>query len=276
MIPLPAIIVSKEDKAGMNIASFLTEGNGFRETDKEFKGNKILSNKGFDLVFIDDYQLYADYLSELETDFLIFASKHKSESRKPTLTVHSLGNWGKADFGGKDKTLVQAVPRAAANYLRELQAQKEKLNLDYEVALECTHHGPYLEKPAVFIELGSSEEQWKDKKAAKAIAETILSQTLKPNSDTVAIGLGGGHYCPEFTKLVLRKPYCFSHICPLYALPCLDKPLLKQALEKGPEKVDEIVLDYKGLGRAPQKQKILELAEATSLPLKRVRKILKE
>jgi len=261
----------------MNIASFLLAECGFKETGKSFKGNKILSNKDFDLVFIGDYQLYADYLSEMETDCLIFASKHKSESGKPTLTVHGLGNWGKAEYGGKAKTLCPTAPRIAANYLRELQNQKEKLNLDYEVALECTHHGPYLAaRPAVFIELGSSEKQWAEKSPAKAIAETILLATGRPNKDTVSIGLGGGHYCPEFTKLVLRKPRCFSHICPLYALPHLDEQLLKQAVEKGPEPVEEIVVDYKGLGSPIQKQKILELAEATPLPVKRVRKLLKE
>ena len=46
-------------------------------------------------------------------------------------------------------------------------------NTKYQVTLECTHHGPFLEKPCMFIEIGSSIQQWKDKNAAKIIANTI-------------------------------------------------------------------------------------------------------
>ena len=41
--------------------------------------------------------------------------------------------------------------------LKALLHYKEELNLDYEVSYECTHHGPSLNVPAMFVELGSSE-----------------------------------------------------------------------------------------------------------------------
>ena len=30
----------------------------------------------------------------------------------------------------------------------------------YKLTLECTHHGPLIEKPCVFIEIGSTETEW--------------------------------------------------------------------------------------------------------------------
>ncbi|MBU0662882.1 hypothetical protein KKH30_04290, partial [Candidatus Micrarchaeota archaeon] len=105
-----SIIVSGTDLAGLNIAQRLVEGYGFAAGEKEFLGKKIYKsaeNKNLQLVFIDEEQIFADSLNELETDFYIFASKHRSESGKPTLTAHGIGNWGGDNsFGGKQKTLV--------------------------------------------------------------------------------------------------------------------------------------------------------------------------
>ena len=48
---------------------------------------------------------------------------------------------------------------------------------DYKVTMEATHHGPLIEKPCIFIEIGSTEAEWTDRIAgfvvAKTIAETI-------------------------------------------------------------------------------------------------------
>jgi D-aminoacyl-tRNA deacylase len=99
----------------------------------------------------------------------------------------------------------------------------------------------------------------------------MQSTSTKGNYKT-AIALGGGHYCPEFTKLLLRTDYALSHICPKYALPNLNAELLKQAISKTSEKVSEIVVDYKGLGE--HKENVMQLAEATGLKVQRVRKLL--
>ena len=44
---------------------------------------------------------------------------------------------------------------------------KQNLTEEYSVTLEVTHHGPLIEIPCCFIELGSQEKQWNDKEAAK-------------------------------------------------------------------------------------------------------------
>jgi len=279
-----SIIVSGTDLAGLNIAQRLVEGHGFEESEREFLGRKIRTtpkNKNLQLVFIDGEQIFADSLNDLETDFYIFASKHRSESGRPTLTAHGIGNWGEDNsFGGKKKTLVPTSAIMPKNYLLGLQGQKEngknKAALaKYDVMLEVTHHGPFLGKPAVFIELGSSEEQWKDEIAAKAIADVIMNYTfIEPTEQQkIAIGIGGGHYAQEFSKLVLRTDYALSHIVPEYALKDFDAEMLRKAISCTTEKVQEIVVDWKGLGK--EKARVKGILEGQGLPVRRVRKLLK-
>ncbi|MFH1225128.1 MAG: D-aminoacyl-tRNA deacylase [Candidatus Diapherotrites archaeon] len=284
-----SIIVSRTDKAGMNIAQRLIEFHGFAETNEKFLGEAIYktqNNKNphardFQLVFIKREQIFADELNSLETDFFIFASKHRSESGRPTLTAHGIGNWGEdASFGGKQRTLVPTSANLLKNYLLGLQEQKETLKnknalAGYDVMLEVTHHGPFLEKPAVFIELGSSEGQWKDETAARAVADVVMYKTFaKPAEKQIpAIGLGGGHYAQEFSKLVLRKNYALSHIVPEYALPNFDAEMLRKAIACTLEPVQEIVVDWKGLGK--EKARIRALLEEQELPAVDARKLLR-
>jgi D-tyrosyl-tRNA(Tyr) deacylase len=55
----------------------------------------------------------------------------------------------------------------------------------------------------VFVEIGSTETEWKDRKAgfviAKSIAETIKNFKENPYNE-IAIGIGGPHYCPNLIK----------------------------------------------------------------------------
>ena len=247
-----AVVTSKDNTAGMNITSFLP-----KETP---------------LHLLEGHICFADAADSIDAEQLVFASTHKSEAGKPTLTTHCIGNWSKAELGGRDRTLVPTNSFLLKNYLLALQKKKEELQLPYEVSLEVSHHGPALSKPTVFIELGSSPEQWKDMKAAEAIAQVISSSTSTEGNYKSAIALGGGHYCPEFTKLVLRTEYALGHICPLYALPSFDAEMLQKAIAATFPKPEAIILDWKGL--KGEKQRIKELLEGQPLPVLRVRKLL--
>jgi D-aminoacyl-tRNA deacylase len=158
------------------------------------------------------------------------------------------------------------------NYLLALQGQKEKKNLGYEVCLEASHHGPFLQKPSVFIELGSSEKQWQDKAAARAIANVIINSTSLEGNFKSAIALGGTHYCQEFSKLVLRTDWAIGHICPEYALPSLDDQMLQMAIDCTIPRPEAIILDWKGLGK--EKARVMELLGKQNLPVLRARKLL--
>lgn len=240
----------------MNIASFLQ--------------NKLSNN--LCLHFIEGNQCFADSVGLLDADFFIFASRHGSESAKPTLSTHCIGNWGKAELGGRDKQLVPTNAFLLKNYLLALQKKKEETQLQYEVCLEVTHHGPFLSKPTVFIELGSSEKQWKDKQAAQAVAEVIINSTSLESNSKPAIGIGGGHYCPEFSKLVLRTEYALGHICPGYALQHFDLEMLQKAIDCTQPKPEAIIFDEKGLGK--EGQRIKQLLASQQLPVLRLRKLL--
>src|SRR3989344_5694439 len=131
-------------------------------------------------------------------------------------------------------------------------AEAYNLTKDYKVTLEATHHGPLIHKPCLFIEIGSTETEWKDRKAgfviAKAIAETIETFKVNPYNE-IAIALGGPHYCPNLNKIQLKSNVAISHIIPFYSLP-LSEEILKEAIEKTEEEVDFALLDWKGLGTA--------------------------
>ncbi len=251
-----AVVISKQNIAGMNISAFL-EG-------------RLPKNMG--LHFIEKHMCYADEVEEFKEDFIIFASSHKSDSGKPTLSTHCVGNWSKAELGGRDFTLVPTNSFLLKNYLLALQKKKDELGLEYEVSLEATHHGPFTTKPTVFIELGSSEKQWRDKQAAEAVADVIINSTSLEGNFQSAIALGGGHYCPEFTKLVLRTGYALGHVCPGYALAYLDEEMFDRALHATKPQPSAIILDWKGLGR--EKKRLKQLLEGQNLPIFRVRKLL--
>jgi D-aminoacyl-tRNA deacylase len=234
---MKAILISLKDTASVNIRDRLLDIEEWEENE-EFMGlssyikgdNIILQHPG--------EHIYAERIDENISDFLgerpeviIFASRHKSESGKKALTVHVVGNYGKAEYGGRDHTLSVPAPRFMTEALR-IMHRRNTLE-DFAVSYEVTHHGPYLETPSFFIEIGSSEEEWRNEEAGRLIAETIIELTKSPiNKDPVAIGIGGGHYAPRFTELALGYRINFGHMAPKYALEHLDDDILRQMVEK--------------------------------------------
>jgi D-aminoacyl-tRNA deacylase len=200
------ILTSKEDEASMNILDKLLKKKDW-ETLGNFEGNPCYVHGDLVIVTINTYHLYYDNIDlvvkkklALSPEVIIVASKHRSESGMSTLSVHPIGNYSKAEFGGKERQLVPSCPGMMTNALRILSRKAKDANLDYQVSFEVTHHGPYLGTPTFFIEIGSLEPQWRDEKAAEVIAETILETE---NADyPVALGIGGGHYAPRLTDVV--------------------------------------------------------------------------
>jgi D-aminoacyl-tRNA deacylase len=254
------IIISRINPASMNIGNALLKNYTFKETGKTFGMHPVYAFENFELLFIEDEIIYAKALEQYAGKFFIFASTHKSAKGVDSFTTHSVGNWGNADLGGKACTLGKSSARVQRNYFLGM---KKKALPDFEVTLEATHHGPTLNAPIVFIEIGSEEKEWKNEEAGQIIADIIIQETQKENTATVALGFGGTHYCMLFNKLVEQEQYAFSFIAPKHALPDVNADMLKQAIEKSVEPVQEIILDWKGLGT--EKQRILKLVEATGL-----------
>ena len=223
------IVISKQDIASMNIAKLLLSMERWKEKDG------IYLNDGKMLYFIEDVHIYHDNVDkEVESlgyspNTIIFASRHASIAKKRTLSIHAIGNFSKAEYGGKDTTLVPCNPLLMRDALELL---KEKGLEEYETCYEATHHGPYLEKPCFFIEVGSTEKEWKDERACRAIAETILE--MEERQHEIAIGIGGGHYAPRFTDMALEKDIAFGHIAAKYAVPYLNEEMLRKMIEATP------------------------------------------
>lgn len=225
------------------------------------------------LVTLNEESVYAqnlpDYFNNLE--LVVFISRHSSVSGTPTLSVHTPGNLGKAELGGLTRTVSVSPANAMRDTLKAMMQFKEEMRLSYEVSYECTHHGPSLNMPTMFAELGSSPKQWNDMKAAEAVAHATMKAISKlGESKAVAVvGIGGPHYGEKFTRIALESEIAFSHMVPKYAIPYVDVEILRQCIEKTQEKVGFVVLDWKGI-KGEHKSKLVEMLEEISIPFKKV------
>lgn len=254
------IVASKKDKAGINITTALSQFGNFNFYLVE---DDILHNENLDEEKISKY------------DFIIFASKHQSEKQMKTLSVHSPGNFKEAKHGGKDGKISMASALFNKQLFENLIeiARESYLENKYEITLEATHHGPSINKPCVFIEIGSTEFEWNDKKASFVIAKTILKtiDSFKENPyNETAIAIGGPHYCPNFNKLQQYSNAAIAHIIASYNLP-LSKEMIQEAIEKTYEDVDIFLLDWKSFN-AEEKQQVLETLEHFNIPIKKTSK----
>ncbi len=267
-------IVSTKDTAGMNIAKQLIDQHNFEKLSEIFHKNAVYTkkfqNKKIKLFFINTEIVDTQFLGDLfNPKLFVFLSKHRSASGIPTLSVHTPGNIAEANFGGQSKKVSISPASAMKKALLEMAKLNDERELKYEVSYECTHHGPSLDVPAMFAELGSSPKQWKDIKAAEVVADAAMAVVSEFSSCSVALGIGGPHYNKKFTKLALGTQRAFGHIIPKYALPGVDAEILKQCVERTVETVDSVVLDWKGI-KSDHKPKIIEALEKLGLPSERV------
>ena len=279
-----AFIASSKDSAGINIRDNLIKIFGFEEISEKFENNNVYlcnktKNKIIKLYITNEDLIFSNNLDKkiFEGDFFIFLSKHRSKENTPSFTVHPIGNWDKADFGGEEKTLCLSSAILLKNlYLSLMQNLHLQKNANFDVTMEATHHGPYVEKPAVFVEIGSTEKEWNDKNNGEIIAKTIMSSIEKfstyEDNWISAILLGGGHYTQAGNKIMLRTNYAIGHICPKYMLEYLDENMLMQAINRTIPKPEIVLVDWKGLGQ--YKQKTITLLEKLNLKFERVQNIL--
>lgn len=152
---------------------------------------------------------------------LLFPSIHRSEMHVACLTVHPLGNPGpRADVGGRPRTVVPTDPRRMAAALRLLHEGAPKIGL--RATFEATHHGPALGLPAFFVEIGYGDAPGPPVAAVRLLAQTIPE--IEPDAyDRIALGVGGGHYVPHFSDLVVRRRWAFGHLLSRHALAELDR-----------------------------------------------------
>lgn len=272
------IVASTKDIAGMNIANSLIDYYSFEKTADEFHENPIyfknVQGKEVKLVFVKEEIIQTQFITDFfKPQLIVFVSRHSSESGIPTLSVHTPGNLtDKAEFGGVPKKVSVSPASAMKDCLVEMKRLKDELRLNYEVSYECTHHGPCLDVPAMFAELGSSPSQWKDLKAAEAVAQAamyaIYGQAKKSECKAV-LGIGGPHYNDKFTKFALDSKYAFGHIIPKYAVGQVDYSMVRQCVERCAEKVEAIILDWKGI-KSADKETLKTLLHEINIKIEKI------
>lgn len=258
--PSTLFIATLTDTASINIARNMISM--YRWTELKDDGEKkvlrtIAREKNIYLWVVNHSLLSLDYankifeseLESLETEDFIsdvfFVSKHAAASGTVSLTVHPIGIPHLLEAGrsgglpGKCSPPNHHIGALYRNIIKHVS--KHKLDKMFQVTLEATHHGPFVEVPTCFVEIGSSETEWCNEDAGKLwakcigqyfemepshAAETIESAAssdmpIDSSCDDIVEGcntyeemettkeegivcmqIGGGHYVPKMNDMV--------------------------------------------------------------------------
>ncbi len=272
------LVYSNKDVAGTNIARCIVQRQAFTASSQTYEGNIVytatIKKQSVTLVTLAGEAVNAQNLPEYFPNhrFIIFISRHSSQSGKPTLSVHTPGNFAEAELGGLPRTLSVSPANAMKFALKALNQQIQERNLVYEVSYECTHHGPSLNVPTMFVELGSTPIQWRDLHASDAVAQAVIETIRNLNESSLtptAVGIGGPHYNQKFTKMALNNEVAFGHMVPKHAIHLLSIGLLNQCIQKIVEKPQYAVLDWKGI-KSQDKVALLSVLKETQLSIKKI------
>lgn len=219
------LVCNRSDPASRNIRDHLLEDNDWQEAGR-FR-NHPLFQRAYDIMVQVDGPVVTDERLTIDLadtgwpiDAVWFLSKHVAKSGEPSLTVHPIGNHGDAQVGGLPGTCAPAAARDMGALLRRLKHHRDAANLPHAVTYEGTHHGPWMEQPSVFVEIGSNEDWYSDPQSGAVLAEAI-TDVLDGGGrieGPVAVGIGGGHYVPRPTDKALAGEADFGHLVPAYAI----------------------------------------------------------
>ena len=202
------IIASRKDGASMEMANKMIEIYHFRQENSD-----TFTYKNYKLLFIDNLHIYSDMKNlDDSVERVVFLSKHSSSAGVKSLTVHPIGNLRKAELGGFDNVIVPSDPEGMCGALRYIKSNYHENY--FEITFEATHHGPYLEKPSYFIEIGTTENEWKMDGIAELMAKSVIDAENKKYSNYV--GVGGGHYAPKISSYFFEHGINIGHIIPKY------------------------------------------------------------
>ena len=246
---------SECDIASKNIASHIVKKYGFDEVDGNYVNGDI------------EIRGYGGQLTELSIDeerfdAVYILSMHRSAAGIGALTTHATGNFTlEAKLGGKPKALSVSSPLRMLTVLRHLWSE----NAGIERSYEATHHGPLLEIPSLFVELGGNDDVINNKALAGAVGDAVYSGISEGDVEyeKAVIGIGGGHYPRKFTKIAVDKGYAFGHMMPRYSFFNHDGTdnfsMIGSAAERSDIEIDAAVIEKKGVSSAEREAIIKEL-----------------
>ena len=268
--PTTVIVGSSSDLASKTLAEALAKEQGFSSTGISLFGRPVYQRGSMLLAIFEGSILDPpDLDSMFNPQTYVFISRHSAESGIPALTAHTPGNFSEAKAGGTPGELARADPALLKDYLIALSERGARVP-GYRVTVEATHHGPTsLSKPVVFVELGSTEREWGDRKAAGVVAESLVDCLSARNVwEKVAVGFGGTHYPEKFNDAMVGGDFAVSFIAPKYALGYVDEAMVRQMIVKTNAPVRYALVDWKGLG--PHKERIIKLVSQLGLEVVRI------
>ncbi len=258
------LVCSRVDPASVNLRDRLLEQGDWERTNRTFRGHAVWSQSEAILLEVEGPSIHDEALDGdlhalgLPLRDVWFLSKHRAESGHPSLTVHPIGNHGEAKFGGRAHTPSPAAARDMGALLRRLRHHRDAAGLPHSVTYEATHHGPLMSLPTLFVEIGSDEAWYTDRKGAEAVAGAIQDVLRGEGKSTgpVLVGVGGGHYAPRQTDIALAGRADFGHLVPAHALPeDATRDVLAKAIAATPG-CDAVHVHKKGL-KGPQRSRVL-------------------
>ena len=213
------LICCETDIPSVNMKAQLLIKRGWEDIGKHGK-DSYLANGETVMMTTPDLHIHIEDVDErvadagLAVNEVIFMSRHSATSGEAALTVHPIGNFHENKFGGRERKLVKANPPLMSDALRRIARYNDLEG--FRVCFEVTHHGPWLEKPTFFIEIGSDMRNWGNERAADILTDVLLD--MEPNDYDTAVGVGGGHYAPRFTEVALSFKINFGHMLPNYQI----------------------------------------------------------
>jgi D-tyrosyl-tRNA(Tyr) deacylase len=239
LLAVPSILFVLAD--GDPVAQAVAERWGPRPSTGVSLGDQPLRELDRDRWFVrrPGFHIHDDRLTHdlakvraLSAATVVFPSIHRSEANTECFTVHPLGNLGGgAEVGGHPSRVVPTDPRRMTDALRRLAEAGASLGLS--ATYESTHHGPWLDRPAFFVEIGYGAAELPPAPAADVLAQVLPEITEDP-ADHVVVGIGGGHYVPHFTDLALRRHWAFGHLVSRHSLERTSREVLASALAATP------------------------------------------
>ncbi|MEM4156315.1 MAG: D-aminoacyl-tRNA deacylase, partial [Archaeoglobaceae archaeon] len=80
--------------------------------------------------------------------------------------------------------------------------------------------------------IGSTEVEWEDGLAGEVVAEAIFEAIKDQRKHwKIAVGIGGTHYVPRQTEIILDTVFTFGHNFAKYTFEKLDAEILRRAVE---------------------------------------------
>lgn len=212
-------VCSEPDLPSVNMRDQLLKIGGWEDAGTQGKYKFHYNGEDY-ILSTPDLHIFTDGLDDvasgfgINVDVVIFMSKHSAASGDPALTVHPIGNYHENLYGGKEKGLVRPCPSLMTDAMRCISKYCDMP--EFQKCFEVTHHGPWLEKPTFFIEIGSDERNWGNIHAAEILAKVLTD--MGENDYPNVVGVAGGHYAPRFTEVALSYQVNFGHMVPNYQI----------------------------------------------------------